>query len=169
MDMSLVLGTWALVVATLILVYITHQATRDDLKVKVHFRFMDRFDDVRMKGHRKLLADKLLAQAPHGDIQEDVLNLFEDIATFQKLGHMNEDLLFSTFSFYMKHWWAATKDYIIEERQRQNNDQSLFADFQRLVDMLYAAESKELGRTRTELEPTPVSIRRFLEDESRLV
>jgi hypothetical protein len=122
-----------------------------------------------MKEHRKVLAQRLLAQSPHDDIQEDVLNLLEDLGAFHRLGYMNDELLWSTFSFYIKHWWSACKDYIAEERSRQNNDRSLFEEFEHLVDKVYNLESKRRGKTRAELEPSKEDIKRFLEDETRLV
>jgi|ERR1700733_4155226 len=168
MELWLVLGTWALVIVTVVLAYSTYRATRTDLRLRLHLKFLDRFDEIRMRGHRKLLAQQLLASAPHDDIQEDVMNFFEDLGAFLTLKHLDDDLLWGTFSFYITHWWSACKDYISEERQVQGNDESLFADFQEMVNHVYEMEAKARGKTRAMLEPSASEIRRFLQAEARL-
>jgi len=169
MELWLVLGTWALVAVTLGLAYSTFRATRTDLRLRLHLKFLDRFDEVRMRGHRKVLAQQLLAAASHDDIQEDVMNFFEDLGTFYVLGHLDDDLLWGTFSFSVTHWWSARKDYISEERQKQGNDESLFAEFQVMVNHIYDKEAKKRGKTRAMLEPSASEVHRFLKDEGRLI
>jgi hypothetical protein len=169
MELWLVLGTWALVAVTLGLAYSTFRVTRTDLRLRLHLQFLDRFDEVRMRGHRKVLAQQLLAAAPHDDIQEDVMNFFEDLGAFLALGHLDDDLLWGTFSFYITRWWSACKDYISEERQKEANDESLFAQFQAMVNHIYDRESKERGKTRAMLEPSASEVHRFLKNEARLI
>jgi hypothetical protein len=96
------------------------------------------------------------------------MNFFEDLGAFLTLKHLDDDLLWGTFSFYITHWWSACKDYISEERQMQGNDESLFADFQEMVNHVYEVEAKARGKTRAMLEPSASEIRRFLQAEARL-
>lgn len=117
---------------------------------------------------RKRLAEQLLRDAPHEDIREDVMNFFEDMGLFFELEYLDERFVWGTFSFYVTRWWSACKDYIIEERIRQNSDQSLFSKFGCLAERVYEIGVKELKRTRAEQEPSPDEIRDFLLDESRL-
>jgi hypothetical protein len=84
-----------------------------------------------MRGHRKVLAQQLLAAASHDDIQEDVMNFFEYLGTFYALGHLDDDLLWGTFSFSVTHWWSACKDYISEERQKQATMNRCLLSFKR--------------------------------------
>ncbi len=168
MELWLVLGTWALVIVTIALAYSANRATRIDLKLRLHLNFIDRFDEVRMRGHRKLLAQQLLANTPRDEIHEDVMNFFEDLGTFFDLGYLDDDLLWGTFSFYVTRWWSACKDYISVERQAQGNDESLFADFQNIVNFVYEMEANKLSKTRAEIEPRATQLHHLYEDEPRL-
>ncbi len=141
---------------------------RTDIKLRLQLKLSDRFDDVRMMRSRKRLAEQLLRDAPHEDIREDVMNFFEDMGLFFELEYLDERFVWGTFSFYVTRWWSACKDYIIEERIRQNSDQSLFSKFGCLAERVYEIGVKELKRTRAEQEPSPDEIRDFLLDESRL-
>jgi Domain of unknown function (DUF4760) len=135
---------------------------RNDLKVRLQLTFIERFDDPRMKADRSLLAQRLLARAPHDEIQEDVLNFFEDMDLFLERGYLQEDLIWSTFGFYAVRWWAACKDYVLME-QRMKNDNTLFNGFKDLVSRCSKRDVQE-GLE----EPTSVEIRVFLEDERKL-
>ena len=175
LDLFLVLGTWALVVATLWLGW--HHATifrkqmeslrsdfRSDLKVRLQLVFTDRFDSDRMKDHRSRLAERLLAaDVAHDTVQEDVMNFFEDMALLLDHGYLDEDLLWNTFGFYAVRWGAACNDYILEERKR-TSDPTVFDGFKDLVER-FIKRDREEGLP----EPTKTDINAFLQDERNLL
>ncbi len=176
MEQSLMYGTWALVGVTLLLVGVTfwmarkqvdllREQTKDaraNLQLQNHLTFAARFDSRELQSDRKLLAQRLLEGAPHDKISENVLDFFEDLGLFLRRGYLDEELEWDTFGFYAVRWWAACKDYILEERKRQN-DETLFTDFENLVRTLRTLDAKS-GLA----EPTAAEVKAFLEGEFRL-
>jgi len=167
-EILLAIAAWAGVFVTFHMAREQTDLLRTDLKLRLQLKFSDRFDDVRMKGYRKRLAEQLLRNTPHEEIQEDVMNFFEDMGLFFELGYLDERFVWGTFSFYLTRWWSACKEYIVEERNRQNFDQSLFSKFECLVGRVYDIGVKELTRTRETQEPGVDEISEFLQDEARL-
>jgi hypothetical protein len=169
------IGTWALAIATWFLVKATWRMVADqrkvsltDLKVRLQLEMEKKFDSRRMAEARSALAGQILSNAPHDDIQEDVMNFFESVGTFLRRGYLDAEMSWGAFSFHAARWWSACKDYIIEERKQHDNDATIFEEFQKLVDALYEVESEKRRLSRAELEPSPKEIRQFLLDESRL-
>ena len=187
MEDYLVWGTWALVVVALALVGVTFWMARDqsrnlkaqtdsqnenfhhqmealhsDLRLRLQLTFMDRFDNDRMKAHRKALAEHLLTHVAPDQIQERVMDFFEDMGLFLRRGYLDEELLWSTFGFYAVRWWAASRDYISEE-QRRKNDTTLFTEFKNLVERFRKRDAEEDLE-----EPTPQDLTDFLKDERDL-
>ena len=50
-------------------------------------------------------------------------------------------------------WWSSCKEYINEERRRKGSDETIFGEFQDIVDRFYDIEMKRRRKTRTELGP----------------
>lgn len=132
------------------------------LKARLHFTFMERFDNDRMKGDRSLLAENLLATAPPDKIQQDVMNFFEEMHVFLHDCYVNEELMWSTFGFASVRWWAVCEDYVFNER-KSRNDNTLFAGFQDLATR-FSKKDAEAGFK----EPTIAELNAFLEDERKL-
>jgi hypothetical protein len=135
---------------------------RANLCLQNHLRFTERFDSAKFQADRKLLAEKLLAGVPHDEISESVLEFFEDLGMYLRRGYFDEELAWSTFGFFAVRWWAACKDYVLEERKR-NNDQTLFTDFEAAVDRF-----RRLDRQKSLTEPTEAEVAKFLQDEANL-
>ncbi|HLH53021.1 MAG TPA: hypothetical protein VKY92_05335 [Verrucomicrobiae bacterium] len=113
-----------------------------------------------MKNCRSKLAHQLSNYTPsiHGEIAEDLLDLFEDVAAIKDLGLLTTELAESTFSFYVNHWWRASKPYVDRERMIHGDDKSLFAGFEKL-----AAAWQHLDP-----EMSDDKLKRFLDDERSL-
>jgi len=162
MDLYLVLGTWALVIVTLWVAWQQSRSLRTDLKVRLQLQFSERFDSRAMASDRKRLAEQLLRNAAHDEVAESVMNCFEDLGLFLRLKHLDEELLWNTFGFYVVRWWEACRPYVLEERER-HRDATLFSDFETLRDRMNKRDVEASLH-----QPTPTEIIAFLEDESRL-
>jgi hypothetical protein len=90
------------------------------------------------------------------------MDFFEDMGLFMRRRYLESELLWSTFGFYAVRWWAACKDYILEERRLQN-ESTLFSDFEYLAKCFSARDAKDGLK-----EPTQSGLKRFLEDERDL-
>ena len=90
------------------------------------------------------------------------MNFFEDLGLYLRRKHLDEELLWNTFGFYIVRWWEACRPYVLEERER-HRDATLFADFEDISDRM-----KKRDVEASLHQPTPTEITTFLEDESRL-
>lgn len=170
------IGTWAVAGVTWWLVLETkrhlsrqNEIIKDNLAAELQLKFEDKFDEPYMLRERSKLAKQILAKAQHDDIQEPVIDFFESVGVMARRGYLDKELAHCAFCHYCIHWWSATKDYIFNERKRQNNDSTIYEEFQNLVDTFYAIEADKRKLTRAELEPSQQLITQFLEDESKLV
>jgi len=168
-EILLVAGTWALVWVTFrmarqqaAILREQSDAVRADLRVRLQLTFIDRFDGERMIEARKDLARLLLSKAPHDQIEETVMDFFEDAGLFLRRGYLDEELVWSTFGFYGVLWWTACRNYILEER-KQKNDPTLFEDFEILANNLTRRDAK-----RGLVSSSPIKLEEFLEEERDL-
>jgi hypothetical protein len=172
-EISLAVGTWALVVATFAaacwLVSEQRRAAqaqeemlRTDLRVRTQLLFIDRFDSPQVIRYRAALARDFLNHAPHDQIKEEALNFFEDLGLFYRRGFLDEELVWSTFGFYAVRWWMAAYEYIKDERQR-TSDPTNFDDFEELAKVF-----RKLDAQAHLPEPTPSQLNVFLQDEANL-
>jgi hypothetical protein len=159
-------GTWALVAATLWLVYGQLSTAKEQRKLQLYLELRKDFDGALVSA-RKALARQLLDGAPHDDIKETVMNFFEDIGMLLRRDYLDREMIWGTFSFYASNWWRACRDYIAKERERLH-DNTLFSDFEDFVEKISKQDVKERQMSRTALEAAPPDIKTFLEDEARL-
>jgi hypothetical protein len=191
------LGTWALVIVTVSSVIITYflarqqiallskqineqiiasnkqmkvqtDISREQMKIEIQLNLIGKFDSAALKSARSRLAKQMLEGVAHDEIQEDVIEFFEDVGTFLRRDYLDKELVWDDFSFFAIRWWNSLKDYILVERKRQNDDQTIFGDFEKLVNVLYEIESSKRKLTRANLEPSGAEIKQFLQDESSL-
>lgn len=153
-------STRELAKSTIKMVDETREASIRQLGVQTWIYLASRFDSEEMRRARGRLSEKLehYSQSKHDEITEEVLNVFEDIGTLKRLGLINEDLADSTFSYHVSRWWEVAKTYIYEERARNDNDNEIFEDFERLA--------KEMRRPSEKLDS--LDLEKFRSDEQQL-
>jgi len=174
------LGTWALVLVTLLVAAITKRSVRvqqdavgeqqkiarSQLSITLHMDMEERFERPAMLRERARLARLLMANATRDEIAEAVPNFFDSLAILYQLDYLLPDLTYNSFSFYATHWCAALRKWFTDERAAQPNDPTLYVEFQRFADKMLDTTARKLGTTRNAIEPTPELIRDFLEGEA---
>lgn len=128
----LALITWWLIRKQIKNGEIQTKAMKEDLKVRLERDLVKRFES-ELSRERKKLAKQLLTKSNHDDIQEPIMNFFEDVGFYLKREYIDPELVWHDFAFYSIRWWHALKDYITEERKRQKNDNTVFASFEYLA------------------------------------
>jgi hypothetical protein len=155
--------TIAVAVATWALVLITLCIAGKHVRVELYLKLREGFDGERIVSARKALAHQLLNKAPHHEIQEDVMNSFEDMGMLLRRRYLDRGMVWDTFSYYGMTWWSACEDYVAEERRRKR-DPSLFTDFEDLAKRIRKRAVKELQKA----DLAPPEVEAFLRDEARL-
>lgn len=133
------------------------ESSQRELCVQTWLHLEERFDSEEMEKARRELAEDMerYSSAYHDEVQETVLNLFEDIGTLYKLGLLHQHLAVTTFSYHACRWWECAQPYIAEERRRNGGDPSIFKGFED-----FAAIMKN--------KYPPVDKVKFLEDELKV-
>src|SRR5215472_11004820 len=108
-------GTWALVIVTVLLVRGQLSVAKEQRKIQLYLELRKEFDGPLISA-RKLLARQLLDGVPHDKINEPVMNFFEDMGMLVRRGYIDGNMIWETFSYYVKMWWGVCKDYIARER-----------------------------------------------------
>src|ERR1039457_1943829 len=124
--------TSGLAASTEAMVKQSKESSQRELGVQTWLHLKERFDSMEMEKARRELADDMerYSSIYHDDVQETVLNLFEDIRTLYKLGLLHQHLAGSTFSYHACGWWECAQPYIAEERRMNSDDPSIFKDFE---------------------------------------
>ncbi len=164
MDTLLAISTLALAIFTAAMALSTWKLAdeaREAAGVQTWIEFQKRFDSNEMIRARKKLAIQLQPSATPlsmGCVSETVMNFFEDLGTIYRLGHINTDLAESSFSWYGCRWYEATTAYINGQRKRNNDDGTIFKDFEDL------AKAMRMPNEKIDEQ----AITKFLEDEAGL-
>lgn len=169
-------GTWALAVATILLVLITlvigwsqaqdakeSRAQQDKdamelIRVQVALQFDKAFDSVEMRNARRRLAKQLLNNQ---EVTEDrVADFFENVGLYMHKGRIDEDTVYNSYSVMIEGYWPALKTFVMESRKKgQAPDE--YIEFEQL----YHEMNK---RDKLESEMNQNDLKDFLQQERKL-
>ena len=127
--------TAILAFATVYLAIETRWSSKRQIGVTTWLALEARWDSKEMKAARKKLASQLhpYNSAKHGEIGEEVFDLFESMGAVHEIGLLDDGLADSSFSYYASNWWSAAKPYIDQERLKKGGDETLFSKFEKFA------------------------------------
>ena len=158
------LGTWALVVGTLVLMYWQTRQNRNLNSATSVMLLRERFDAPHLRRARKHLASRLLNHQ-HEDITNlEVGNFFELVGALTHRKVLDEDLIWEAFGGWITaYFWALRHPVDVIGRGRAAfHDPLIFHEFEWLQDRVLAADR---ARTASRADPTE----EVRENESRLL
>lgn len=164
-------GTWILVVGTLILMYWQTRQAQHLNSANAVMGLRERFDSARMRAARRHLADRLLREAPQDLASVEVATFFELIGTLTRRGVLDDDLVWEAFGTWVEgYFWALRHPVDLIGQIRSNlADQLIFHEFEWLyqrnleLDQRYGADHGPPS-----LEPTAEAVRGLLQREVAL-
>ena len=166
-EISVAVGTWALAGFTLWLVKGQLSIAKEQREIQLYLELRKEFDG-HLLSARETLANQLLDEKPHDDINETVMNFFEDMGMLVRRGYLDREMIWDTFGYFARMWWSACRDYVAKERGDLGDlDNIFFSDFEYLVERIAEQDVKKRRKTRSELEPSPSAIKAFLETEAQ--
>jgi hypothetical protein len=136
------LGTWVLVVGTLILMYWQTRTSQRLNSANAVMALRERFDSPHMRAARRHLADKLLLQA-HEDISSvEVVTFFELVGTLTHRGVLEPELVWEAFgSWVVAYYWAIRHpEDLVEKIRRDLGDPLVFHEFEWLFDTVVSID-----------------------------
>lgn len=162
-------GTWALVVGTLILMYWQTRSARHLNSANAVMALRERFDGSRMRAARRHLSERLLSQT-HDDIASmEVITFFELVGTLTHRSILDRDLVWEAFGTWaVAYYWAMRNPLDLVGKLREDlNDPLVFHEFEWLNGMISEIDRRRLGTGAPSPTTSEVS-RKFLERETRL-
>jgi hypothetical protein len=149
-----------------------NQHVRLNLEVDLLIRLEDRFDSPRMLATRKRAAEYIKDTFfLDGSLREvhtlnrdawDVLNFFEDLGYFVKIGAVRPFTIWRTFGWWSFAYWALGKPAIANERRR-TKEPKLYEGWEHLMDKLF--EISHRSGEEFEGEFTEEQLREIIEEE----
>jgi hypothetical protein len=155
------IGTWALVIGTLILMYWQTRQTQHLNSANAVMALRERFDGGRMRAARRHLADRLLKNA-HEDIASmEVITFFELIGTLTHRRVLDADLVWEAFGTWVTaYYWALRNPVDLIGQLRTNlEDPLVFHEFEWLYRRVDEIDRKELGEPSTTRNPGEDALR----------
>jgi len=178
-------GTWALAIVAFASFWLqfyfsrkqlreSRKVARDEIGVRLFLQMTERFDSEYMRRQRKTLASQYLSQQSRGpvneqfyqEINDDVLNFFEDLGSLLRRDLLDERLIYLSFCYYAKGWWSICRSYVRNIRIR-DNDSTLFSEFEYFANRMFTLDAEERKVSREQLELDVTQQGRFLDDEQR--
>jgi hypothetical protein len=150
------------------------QEARNEIAARFHLQMTERFESDRMRQQRKTLAVQYLQYLDRPEdvkigqlypqINEDVLNFFDNLGGLLHRGRLDETLTHNAFCYYTKGWWSVCASYVTYIRNK-DNDPTHFSAFQDFAERMFELDAEKRNVPRAELELDAVRQRRFLGEE----
>ena len=142
-----------------------HEVSRIEIGTRLYLEMTDRLDSRKMRAARKRLALQILRKAPDDEIDEDVMNFYEDMGALFFKGRMDEVLSYSGFSYDAIRWWAACEPYIRRQRAGEE-DPTFYEHFEAFASRMRAVDVTERKIDIEKATPDAVELFAFMQDES---
>lgn len=125
-------GTWVLVVGTLLLMYWQTRTSQRLNSANAVMALRERFDSPHMRAARRRLAERLLAQT-HDDISSvEVVTFFELVGTLTHRDVLEPELVWEAFgSWVVAYYWAIRHPFDLVAKIRTDlGDPLIFHEFE---------------------------------------
>ena len=163
-------GTWALVVGTLVLMYWQTRQNQHLNSANAVMNLRERFDGSRMRAARRHLADRLLRGA-HQDIANvEVATFFELVGTLTHRKVLHDDLVWEAFGTWIEAYYSALRHPVdlIGQLRTNLSDPLVFHEFEWLHGRIDELDRRHLGGPSPRPEHPTEDHRLFLQRESAL-
>ncbi len=163
-------GTWALVVGTLILMYWQTRSSQHLNSANAVMTLRERFDGARMRSARRHLSERLLKQEHHDIASMEVITFFELVGTLTHRGVLDDDLVWEAFGTWVSTYYAAIRRPVdlVGQLRSDLKDPLVFHEFEWLTGRLATIDTERGVAEPVSPEEELVQVRRMLEREAKL-
>jgi len=140
-------GTWVLVVGTLILMYWQTLQAQKLNSANAVMNLRERFDSPRMRASRRHVSERLLKGA-HQDISNlEVVTFFELVGTLTHRKVLEVDLVWEAFGGWVTSYYFALRNPVdmIGDLRREMADPLISHEFEWLYERIVQMDRHELG------------------------
>jgi hypothetical protein len=162
-------GTWVLVVGTLILMYWQTRTSQRLNSANAVMALRERFDSPHMRSARRLLAQRILGQGADDLTSAEVLTFFELVGTLTHLGVLEPELVWEAFgSWIVAYYWGILHPVdLVEKIRSELNDPLVFHEFEWLHSEIVSIDVHREGQPASAVENEAIA-RRILTLETSL-
>jgi len=163
-------GTWALVVGTLLLMYWQTLQAQKLNSANAVMNLRERFDSPRMRAARRHVSERLLKGA-HQDISNlEVVTFFELVGTLTHRKVLEDDLVWEAFGGWITSYYWALRNPVdmIGDLRSKMADPLIFHEFEWLYHRVVAIDRRRMGASADAGAPMAEDAQRFLDRESKL-
>ena len=164
------LGTWALVIGTLVLMYWQTRQTQELASANSILTLRERFDTAHMRRARRHLSSRLL-NGQHEDITSvEVATFFELVGALTHRKVLKEDLVWEAFGTWVANYYNAMRHPVdlIGRARKDLDDPLVFHEFEWLYHRVEAIDRRMLGPTHAKAIESTEENRFILKRESDL-
>ena len=164
------LGTWALVIGTIVLMYWQTRKTQELNSANAVITLRERFDSSRMRKARKDLATHLLTDSEGDIVSVEVATFLELLGALTHRGVLDDDLVWEAFGTWITaYYWALRHPVDHIGRTREDlRDPLVFHEFEWLYERIATLDRRRLGPGDPSLIPPDAEARKMLRRESTL-
>jgi len=163
-------GTWALVVGTLFLMYWQTLQAQKLNSANAVMNLRERFDSPRMRASRRHLSERLLKQAQQDISNLEVITFFELVGTLTHRKVLEDDLVWEAFGGWVtSYYWGLRHPVdMIGDLRKAMNDPLIFHEFEWLHRRVLELDRRNLGTAVDSGPPAAEDANRFMTRESKL-
>ncbi|MCI4348813.1 MAG: DUF4760 domain-containing protein [Thermoplasmata archaeon] len=164
------LGTWALVVGTLVILWWQTWQTRVLNSANAVMALRERFDGAHLRNARRQLAHRLL-ENQHDDITNlEIGAFFELIGTLTRRKVLDEDLVWEAFGTWVSGYYSALREPVdmIGRARKSLNDPLVFHEFEWLRNRVLQIDRAMLGTEHSAVVERVDEVRILLQREATL-
>ncbi|HTP56368.1 MAG TPA: hypothetical protein VML53_06890 [Thermoplasmata archaeon] len=164
------LGTWALVVGTLALMYWQTRTSQHLNSANAVMALRERFDGGRMRAARRHLSERLLKQEHHDIASMEVITFFELVGTLTHRKVLDDDLVWEAFGTWATAYYLAIRRPVdmVDQLRRDLNDPLVFHEFEWLYRRLRAVDQRYGASSANAPEEPEADVNRLLAREAQL-
>lgn len=165
------IGTWALAVGTVLMVWLQLKFMRRSLSADVFARLTEKWDSTSMRKRRKHLAQALLTKRPEeveSRLVEDVINFFEDLGTMLRNKYLETETIWHAFSTSIRLYWAGCGEKYVTDMRDRFSDPTFYTEFEFLAKKMDSKEARKRRKKLSEVKLSTRAVTVYLNEESRL-
>jgi hypothetical protein len=149
-------------ISTLAFIYLQIRTSKTIASAELLLKLEDQFYSATMRKHRKKLMT-VLKKDPrdYHNINEEILDFFEDIGFLTKKKVLSVELVWSTYCYWILRYYLLLQEYIGWLRKR-DDDTTYYRDFEHLYRENLKMEENRRGR---KIEITPQQLQGFIDEE----
>jgi len=138
---------------------------RHSISVDLLWKLDEQFaSDTRMLNNRRNAAQSLIVGMPTSDLDK-VIDFFEGLGIFLHKGLIDEEMVWSHFSYWAVKYWLVSRQYVETIRREEP---TVWTEVEYLFERMCQITAQKQGKSRGAALPSEESLKEFLQEEAEV-